>query len=505
MTGAEQVLIEDWCQQFPSHSVGDARVRRRRRAVRERRRRRELQLRRLRAGRATPVANPCGDPPGGVGATLTPPTRGGRRAAQPGPAHQPATRPALDGTSPRRPGDRRGAARQPAGVGSADANARRIVAYGLRNPFRFTFRPGTNELWVGDVGWNNWEEIDRVDQPATPRVENFGWPCYEGAGRQAGYDAPTSTSARASTPAGGVDARRTTPTTTHARSCPARPARPAARRSPGSLLPGAASYPPAYDGALFFADYSRDCIWAMQRNGADGCPTRRRPRPSRPERANPVDLQIGPGGDLFYADFDGGTIRRIQLHRGQPGAARRRPPRAHHRRPRRSTVALRRHGARATPTPATRSPTPGTSTATAHYDDSTVGASRRCTYTQPGTLHASACGSPTTHGASADRHGRRSPRATRRRRRPSPRRRAGSPGRSATRSPSAARRPTPRTATLPRVALSWSLVAAPLPVRTATPTRAGLRGRRRRLVRRARPRVPVPPRAAAHRRPTPAA
>jgi PKD repeat protein len=27
--------------------------------------------------------------------------------------------------------------------------------------------------------------------------------------------------------------------------------------------------------------------------------------------ANPVELQIGPGGDLFYADFDGGTIRRV--------------------------------------------------------------------------------------------------------------------------------------------------------------------------------------------------
>ena len=32
-----------------------------------------------------------------------------------------------------------------------DPNARRIVAYGLRNPFRFTFRPGTNEIWIGDV------------------------------------------------------------------------------------------------------------------------------------------------------------------------------------------------------------------------------------------------------------------------------------------------------------------------------------------------------------------
>ena len=32
--------------------------------------------------------------------------------------------------------------------------------------------------------------------------------------------------------------------------------------------------------------------------------------------ANPVDLQIGPGGDLFYVDFSGGTIRRIQFTSG---------------------------------------------------------------------------------------------------------------------------------------------------------------------------------------------
>ena len=50
--------------------------------------------------------------------------------------------------------------------GTGDANARRIVAYGLRNPFRIATRPGTNEVWVGEVGWHDWEEIDRVPNPA---------------------------------------------------------------------------------------------------------------------------------------------------------------------------------------------------------------------------------------------------------------------------------------------------------------------------------------------------
>ena len=54
-------------------------------------------------------------------------------------------------------------------AGSADPNARRIIAYGLRNPFRFTFRPGTHELWVGDVGWSTWEEINRISDPTDAR------------------------------------------------------------------------------------------------------------------------------------------------------------------------------------------------------------------------------------------------------------------------------------------------------------------------------------------------
>ena len=62
-------------------------------------------------------------------------------------------------------------------------NARRIIAHGFRNPFRFTFRPTTNEIWVGDVGWDTWEEINLIANP-TGGVANDGWPCYEGAGRQ---------------------------------------------------------------------------------------------------------------------------------------------------------------------------------------------------------------------------------------------------------------------------------------------------------------------------------
>jgi glucose/arabinose dehydrogenase len=54
-----------------------------------------------------------------------------------------------------------------------------IWAYGLRNPWRFAFDPATGDLFIGDVGQNQWEEIDF--QPAgTPGGVNYGWDIREG-------------------------------------------------------------------------------------------------------------------------------------------------------------------------------------------------------------------------------------------------------------------------------------------------------------------------------------
>ena len=54
---------------------------------------------------------------------------------------------------------------------AADLTPQRIVAYGVRNTFRMTTRPGTDELWLGDVGWDDLEEINRLsrtDRAASP-------------------------------------------------------------------------------------------------------------------------------------------------------------------------------------------------------------------------------------------------------------------------------------------------------------------------------------------------
>jgi glucose/arabinose dehydrogenase len=64
-----------------------------------------------------------------------------------------------------------------------------IWAYGLRNPWRFSFDPLTGDLYIGDVGQGNWEEIDFL--PAgSPGGANFGWNIYEGVHHFSGAPDP---------------------------------------------------------------------------------------------------------------------------------------------------------------------------------------------------------------------------------------------------------------------------------------------------------------------------
>ncbi|MDB4225195.1 PQQ-dependent sugar dehydrogenase [Flavobacteriaceae bacterium] len=60
-----------------------------------------------------------------------------------------------------------------------DPNTRdEIWALGLRNPFRFTMDPETNSIWIGDVGQNAREEVNRAS--LSQAGLNYGWRCYEG-------------------------------------------------------------------------------------------------------------------------------------------------------------------------------------------------------------------------------------------------------------------------------------------------------------------------------------
>src|SRR5215210_8876031 len=308
VTGSERVLLEGWCQQYPSHSIGDLA---------------------FGADGALYVSggdgasftftdygqdgkplNPCGDPPVGAGGTQRPPRAEGgalrsqdiRTMGDPVGLNgsilrvEPSTGAAFPG-NPR--------------IGSADPNARRIVAYGLRNPFRFTVKPGTNEVWVGDVGWTRAEEVNRVAAPAQMPVDNFGWPCYKGQNRQAGYDGLDLDICENLYAAGKPAVSDPYFSYTHA----ARVVQGESCSTGNSSLAGlafytASAYPADYKGALFFADYSRKCIWAMK-EGDNGLPDPDKTGTLVAGAADPVDLETGPGGDLFYVDLTGGTIHRI--------------------------------------------------------------------------------------------------------------------------------------------------------------------------------------------------
>ena len=316
MTGPEQVLVEDWCQQYPSHSIGTVEFGRDGKLYASGGDGASFNF--VDYGQDGSPLNPCGDPPSAPGTALSPPTAegGSLRSQDLRTTGDPVS---LDGSVIRvDPATGNGLPDNPLAA-SADPNARRIIAYGQRNPFRFTTRAGTDELWLGDVGWNTWEEINRISDPLGS-VENLGWPCYEGAGRQSGYDGANLNICENLYGAAGAAtapyyAYNHSSRVVANESCP----------SGGSSISGVEfaaaenTYPAEYDGALFFADYSRDCIWAMRR-GADGQPAPGQIETFVAPAANPVHLETGPGGDLFYVDFDGGTIRRIEYLNHAPAA-----------------------------------------------------------------------------------------------------------------------------------------------------------------------------------------
>lgn len=284
----ETVMIEDWCQQFPSHSVGSLVFG-------------HDGMLYVSAGDGASFThvdygtdgNPCGDPKDEGGALRSQDLR-----TSGDPLGLDGTVLRIDPTTG-------------AGVGT---NGNRIIAMGLRNPFRINVRPGNNhEIWIGDVGWNDWEEINVISNTTDGVIRNFGWPCFEGNAPQDGYKSIGLAICQAlyNTP-GAV----TPPFHAYSHAAKVLPNDPCP--TGGSAIAGVAVqfysgnvYPSKYNGALFFADYSRRCIWAML-NGSNGSPNPASLENFAVDAAGPVDLQIAPTGELFYADLDGGTIRRIQ-------------------------------------------------------------------------------------------------------------------------------------------------------------------------------------------------
>ena len=308
---ASKTLIEDeWCQQFPSHSIGSMAF--------------DSQgYLYVSAGDAALYGdsdwgqwgipkNPCGDPPGAVGDELTPPSaEGGVLRSQD--LRTTADPTGLDGSVIRidpETGDP--APANP--LTGPDLNARRIVAYGFRNPFRIAIRPGTDELWVGDVGWGHWEEINRVPAISPGTARNFGWPCYEAAERLYGMlgicQDLYSDSDLGLNPV-------VAPIFSYEHLQPAFPGDTCdsgSSATSGLAFESSSSFPDHYRDALFFADYARNCIWVMPDTDGDEIPDASAVESFRPDASGPVDLQFGPEGALYYASIGDGQIRKIAYH-----------------------------------------------------------------------------------------------------------------------------------------------------------------------------------------------
>ncbi len=311
----EDVLLEGWCQQSTSHSIGN------------------LQFGPEGAlyasggeGAVFTAAdygqfnNLCGDPTGTKGTPLSGPgAEGGSLRSQS--VLRPNGQVLLNGTVVRiDPDTGEGWPGNPFST-SLNANARRIIGFGFRNPFRFTVNSRLGEVFVGNVGADTDEEIDRFPIGAS-QAYNSGWPCYEGLGPNPLfqtldlnacnrlYDTPNSTSP---------------PFFFYAHGSPVAPGDNC--ESPdGSAISGSAfyeggSYPSEYEDALFFADSVRGCIYVMHAD-ADGEPDPLAVTPFLSEGiAYPgVDLERGPDGSIYYASLYENSINRLAYDPGAPTA-----------------------------------------------------------------------------------------------------------------------------------------------------------------------------------------
>jgi glucose/arabinose dehydrogenase len=311
----EKELLQGWCQQFDSHSVGEL-------AFGD-----EGDLYVSGGdgasyesipdyGQLGTPPNPCGDAPTPTG---TAPSESQRHEAEGG-ALRSQNMDLLNGAILRIDPDTGAAFPSNPRVGSGNATEERTVAKGFRNPFRFTFDPVTGEIYSGNVGSSEIEEIDRFQAPPTA-LYNSGWPCYEGIQRQfqfktlgldtcaALYKAEAEGNPQTSDPFFTYSHKQTVVPDDE---CPT---------ESGSAMSGLSfyeggRYPPKYEGALFFADAVRGCMWVMYR-GADG-----KPDPSTTERflreSNiypGVKIAEGPDGYLYYADLLGENFGEGSIHR----------------------------------------------------------------------------------------------------------------------------------------------------------------------------------------------
>jgi putative heme-binding domain-containing protein len=155
-----------------------------------------------------------------------------------------------------------------------------VWAYGFRNPWRMSFDPQTGELFVGDVGWEQWEMVHRVEKGG-----NYGWAATEG---------PQP-----------IKPEKVGPT----------PIRPALIELPhtiaASVTGGRVYYGkkfPELRGAYIFGDWETRRLWAAR---FEGDRTKEMPEIARPS-VRIVAFGEDKDGELYFLDYDNGTVHTIQ-------------------------------------------------------------------------------------------------------------------------------------------------------------------------------------------------
>ena len=177
----------------------------------------------------------------------------------------------------------------------AGPNMDAIWAYGLRNPFRFSFDTATGRMYIGDVGGNE-------TATATEEVHvgvagaNYGWPICEGVCSTPGMTNPIFTY-----PHGGRDASVT-----------------------GGFVYRGNQFPSEYVGTYFYGDYVRNFIRRLTFNAGGNVTGSVNFEPANGAEDGPygevVDIKQGPDGALYYVDIgvswlgpvNPGTVRRIR-------------------------------------------------------------------------------------------------------------------------------------------------------------------------------------------------
>ena len=180
--------------------------------------------------------------------------------------------------------------------GDLDSNRSKVWSYGLRNSFRFTVQPKTGNLYLGEVGWNNWEELN-----VATRGANLGWPYFEGIPPNAGYSVLPQAQAFYNSGQAVVNPLLTRNHAANANSD---------GRATTALIMGdfysGNTFPAAYNGALFYNDVGLGYVYTTFLN-SDGTVNSTQVFDNLPYI---VDMETGPDGNLYYASLYGGEIGR---------------------------------------------------------------------------------------------------------------------------------------------------------------------------------------------------